>query len=206
MKLPFDNLMRPQEWLGLLTGLLATGAIYAFLIHPSVQLFAQQNEAFEARVRAEQELEKSRAEYQRVQETITASLKRLRTLGGTPPPAGEKDLQIARVTALANECSVTIDQYLPIETVDYEDHQANLLQFTGRGSYANIQRYFQRFESDLDFVDITNFNISTLGQEPGSPCVVTWSCRINGILSPRGGRKLADLPGTPVREVARREP
>jgi hypothetical protein len=206
VKLPFDNLMKPQEWLGLITGLLATGAIYAFLIHPSVQLFAQQDEAFEARALAERELEKSRDEYQRVQETITASLKRLRALGGTPPPASEKDLQISRVTSLAKECAVTIDQYLPIETVDHEDHQSNLLQFTGRGSYASIQRYFQRFESDLDFVDITNFSITTTGKQPGSQCVVSWSCRINGMLTPGGGRKPAGLPATPVAEVARREP
>jgi hypothetical protein len=156
--------------------------MYAVLIHPSLRMVGQEDLATARRNANEKELNDLRNEYQQLQASISDYQRRLLELGGSPPKANQKDRQIARVTALAKECHVKVNQVAPIETVDQEDHQAVLLQFGGQASYRAARDFFRRVENEIDFVDVTNFSVSKVPQEVGSgECVVTWSCRINGM-------------------------
>lgn len=175
------NILRPHEWIGLAAGLALAGIIYAALIHPSLRLVGLEEEAGVRRNAAEKELAQLRTEYQQLQTRIGDHQRRLKELGGSPPLASQKDRQIALVTSLAKDNAVKVDQYSPIETVDQEDHQAVLLQFAGRATFAGLHQYFQRVESDVDFVDITHFTIVRLQKDVENDCQVSWSVRINGV-------------------------
>jgi hypothetical protein len=174
-------ILRPHEWIGLGAGLVLAVAIYAALIHPSLQMVGQEEQAAASRAAAERELTQLRVEHQQLLSSIADYQRRLKELGGSPPLVSEKDAQIARVTSLAKECGVKVDQYSPIETVDQEDHQAVLLQFAGRATYEKLQAYFRRIEREVDFVDITHFSVTKLPKGDTAECQMSWSCRINGM-------------------------
>lgn len=190
------QILRPHEWIGLGAGFVLAVAIYAALIHPSLQMVGQEEQAAVCRAGAERELTQLRIEYQQLLSSIADRQRILKELGGSPPLVSQKDRQIARVTAMAKDCGVKVDQFSPIETVDQEDHQAVLIQFAGRATYAQLQDYFRRVESEIDFVDITHFSVTKLQKESAAECQMSWSCRINGMRpdSP-GGRE-------PARKIA----
>ena len=196
MKLRFDNILKPKEWIGLAAGLLVAGGLYFVLIHPSLQSYAELEHARTARRQAEQELERTRTTFEQTRQRIAEAKQQLEELGGSPPRADEMDLQVARLTALAARCRVTLDQYSPIDTVDETDHRAFFVQFTGRGHFAAVQQLFSRIESEIDFVDVTHFTITSVGNEATPICFVGWSCRINGILADAiEPRETAGRPG-----------
>lgn len=175
------NILQPHEWIALGAGLFLATGIYFLLIHPSLQQVGQEAQAEHERSEADRELTQLRLDYQQLQATIQQYRRRLKEVGGSPPLISQKDALIARVTALAGQSRVKVDQYAPIETVDQEDHQAVLLQFTGRGTPAAIQDYFRRLETEIDFIDVTHFVVSRLQKESAAECQVSWSCRINGM-------------------------
>ncbi len=181
MKVRLDNILTPKEGATLAGGLLAAGLIYGLLIHPSLQLFADLDQAREAKHEAKSELEQAHAKFELLERQITNARKKLAELGGPPPHENEKDRQIARLTTLAHGCGVTIDQYSPIDTVDDGDYRAFFVQFVGRGEFKSIQEYFGRIESEIDFVDLTHFTISPGPAGPQGLCSVAWSCQINGM-------------------------
>jgi len=181
MKLLLDRTLKPKEWICLAAGLMAAGVLYAVLIHPSLRSFAELEQARVAKTKAEEELERFRTEFEDLQRQIAEGKKQLTELGGSPPHVSEKDLQIARITALARRCRISIDQYSPIDTIDETDHRAFFVQFIGRGEFASIQQYFNGIESDIEFVDVTHFTLSSVPNDASPVCFVTWCCRINGI-------------------------
>lgn len=209
MKLRVDNILKPREWICLASGLVAAGAIYALMIHPSLQLHAELDRARAVKKGAQEELERVSTELQHVQHRIFEDKKRLAELGGSPPSAREKDLQIARLTRLARMCNVTIDQYSPIDTVEEEDHLAFFVQFTGRGAFSAVQRYLNRVESEIDFVDVTHFSITSAPEAAAPVCFLSLSCRINGMRTEtvEPGRSVQRQAAGPVSlEVALHDP
>ena len=176
-----DHVPIPKEWAGLAGGLLVAGVIHALLIHPSLELFADLDRARTAKAEAENRLAQTHASFDRLHHEIANAKKRLAELGGPPPHAREKDLQVARLTTLARRCGITIDQYTPVDTVDNGDYRAFFVQFAGRGDFKSIWRYLDRIESEIDFVDLTHFTISSTPTGSAGVCSVSWSCQINGM-------------------------
>jgi hypothetical protein len=185
MKFKLDNPLRPVHWVVLATGVVLAVMIYGVWIHPSLELVARLDEAREARTEADEALEQAHATFQRLQQRIRANRDRLEEMGGTPPPESQRDFQIARLTALAGLCDLAIDQYVPVDSVVASDHLAFHVQFIGRGSFAAIQEYFRRVETEVDFVDITHFSINSansanpVNEESTAEALASWSCRIN---------------------------
>jgi len=209
VKMKVLDALNPHEWMSLAGGILVAGACYALLIHPSLQALADLPRCREDKQAVQQELDQARASLQRAQAQITEGKIRLSEMGGGPPSASQKDRQIARLTALADRCHVMIMQYMPIDVVEHVDHRAFMVEFVGQGNFMGIQRLFGLVESSVAFVDVTHFAISRVHADETSQCVVTWTCRINGV---RPDLKEAALaagePGhrnAPM-EVARYEP
>lgn len=178
--------LRLEEWVALAASVVVFVCAYLFLIHPSMELVARHDQASEQRRQAEADLRKARERLEELQVQITRHRQRLNELGGSPPGAAERELQISRVTALAAACQLSVDQYLPIDTVEESDHQAAFVQFAGRGDFAAIRAYLGRLETQLEFIDISHFSITADPRETG--CRLSWSCRINGI-------RAEDAPG-----------
>ena len=181
MKVSLLNALKPHEWLSLAGGLLLLAATFALLIHPSLQSLADVPRLRQVIRAAQEELVEARAKLRRTEEEISQGRVLLAKMGGGPPPASQKDLQIARLTALADSCHVKINQCLPIDTVDHVDHRAFMVEFIGEGSFLDIQHLFGLIESTVDFVDVTNFAINVVKAGETSQCLVTWVCRINGV-------------------------
>jgi len=202
--------LSPQEWMSLAGGILVAGACYALLIHPSIQSLADVPRCREEKKAVQEELDRTRDTLQETQKQIESGKRRLSQMGGGPPPASQKDSQISRLTALADRCRVKIIQYVPIDTVEHVDHQAFMVEFVGQGNFVDIQQLFMLIESTVPFVDVTNFAISRVQADETSQCLVTWTCRINGVRPEmKAAAELADgmlgPRGTPM-EVARYEP
>ena len=200
--------VRPSEWLMLVGAVLMSGAIYAILIQPSVQLIGDGAEARQQKQRAESELAGATEAYEHLHRRIDKGRERLEELGGAPPSARENDRQIGRLTSLAQRWLITIDRYQPIEIVDQSDHRAFFVEFSGRGDFLALQQYFRQIEHDIDFVDVTNFSITYVENHEPPMCLATWSCRINGmhvddLLEPTTPQKTAQPQ---LREVAWYEP
>jgi Tfp pilus assembly protein PilO len=192
-----------REWIALSAGLAVAALIYAVLIQPPLRLSSAYDPAMEARRVAEEELADTRTSLERLQRQLVRDRARLEELGGSPPPANEKDLVIARVTGLANDCQLTVDRYLPIDVVDEPDHRAVFVRFVGRGEYHAIENYFRRFENEIDFADITHFSIIAEPAGVAHTCQLTWSCRINGLRPDATGEPAVPVTVTPG-EVALR--
>ena len=200
------QILRPHEWLILAGGALLLGAVYALLIQPSLESLAEIPRLERKMTLAEEGLARVTNTLQRVEQQIDEDSTALSDMGGAPPLASQKDLQIARLTALASNCNVTINQYVPIDIVDHADHRAFMVEFVGEGSFVDIQRLFNRIESQIDFVDVTHFAIRSANHNEVSDCLVTWSCRINGIrpeLIPTESTANRSAQVPPVMEVAR---
>ena len=209
LKLKVLDTLNPHEWISLAGGILVAGASYALLIHPSLQSLADLPGCREDKQAVQQELDQARANLQQARKQIAAGMARLKEMGGGPPQASQKDRQIARLTALADRCHVKIMQYAPIDVVEHVDHQAFMVEFVGQGNFLDIQRLFVLIESSVAFVDVTHFAISRVQAEETAQCLVTWTCRINGV---RPDLKEAALaagesgPREAPMEVARYEP
>lgn len=173
------HLLKPYEWLGIAVALVLIGVIYGLLIYPAAASLAELPKLKTARAAAAGQLEDIRRQVQATSNELTTGRLKLDQLGGSPPSASQKDLQIARVTALADKCQVRINQFMPLQSLDAQDHRAVIVEFIGQGSFPDIQRFFAQLESTVDFVDVTHFAVETLNSERTSDCMVTWSCRIN---------------------------
>jgi len=181
MKTPIKNIISPKELICIVSGLVLASAIYVAMIHPSLQLFADLDKARHEQDQALQELDKTRAHQQELENRISAAKTRLAEVGGSPPMEYEKDALIARLTALATECGIVIDRYSPIDTIDESDYRAFFVQFTGRGKFTSLKSYFASVEDKMDYIDITHFSISSERKDPSLLSTVSWSCRINGM-------------------------
>ena len=182
-QLRFYNTLKPYEWMSLAAGLLIAIGVYAVLIHPSMIAITDRPRYQAQAQAATNELDRMRSKLQRVQKEIKEKQSRLTAIGGGLPPAGQKDLQIARLTAMADQCQVQIDQYQPLGTVAHEDHFAHMVQFTGQGGFVEIHQLLALIESEVDFVDITNFSITADQAGNASTCRLIWICRINDLRS-----------------------
>jgi hypothetical protein len=194
MKARVPSILKPLEWACLGGWLLCAGILYALLIHPSMKLYSDVNAARSARDRAEARLDSVSQRYEHLQSRIDQARTRLTELGGPPPPISRKDLQITRLTTLAQECGLTIDRYSPLGHLDQGDYGAAFVQFVGHGTFAAIHSFFQRVEDDIDFVDITHLTITAAPMSPDGQCAITWSCQINGMQEPK------DKPPTTARD------
>lgn len=181
MRVLVESMVRRSEWIALVTGVVAAGAIYLLLIQPSIQSFANHDDAVTAKNEAEAELAKAHLEIQALEHEIADGRKQLTTLGGSPPSIRQKDEQIAKATALASRCAVIIDECLPIDTVNTKDYQSVFIRFSARAEFQAIHRFFRRAETELNYIDVTHFAINS-AQGPGpSICQVSWTCRISGM-------------------------
>ncbi|GMV98271.1 MAG: hypothetical protein HRF43_09695 [Phycisphaerae bacterium] len=177
------TLIQP-EWVGLAAALAGGALIYLLLIHPSIRSFAALNFARDTRESAVQELIEVRREHQALVKHIADQKRQLESLGGSPPSLADKENQIARITAIAGECQLAIDQYSPIGEVDTDDYSAVYVAFAGRGSFPNIREFLRRIEANLDYVDVTHFTL-TSSPNPAAPtepaCLLTLSCKLSGM-------------------------
>lgn len=211
MKLPDLKVIGRTEWIGMSILLVGGTLIYVFLIHPSVQSFAALNDAQNARESAVQDLVEVRRQQQALLSKIVQQRHQLDSLGGSPPSLRDKENQIARITTIAHDCQVTIDQIAPMGDIDTPDYSAVYISFTGRGSFPSIREFFRRVETDIDYVDVTHFTLTsspvspTTGAEP--PCVLTLSCKLSGMPRPAGESDTPEKPhpAEPV-EVVYHEP
>ena len=181
LKVDYHLGLHRREWLSLAGGLTVMAAVYVLLIHPSLQALWTIPELRDGRQVTQQELSDIRMKLQQARRQMANDRMTLEKLGGSPPPASQKDLQIARITALADRCAVPINQYTPVETVDFSDHRATIVEFSGQGSFPRIQGLLSRIESEIEFVDVTFFSIKAVKSEEVSECLFVFTCRINGI-------------------------
>jgi len=206
MDLRLKAILDTRAWIALAGCLLAGLIIYAGLIQTSLDLYSRHEEAALNADRAQRELAGLRSRYESLQHEIIQREQRLAELGGSPPPVGEQDLQVAHITSIANASRVTIDQYLPIGSVDEDDHRAGFLQFTARGSFAAVQNFFRKLEAQVDFVDITHFSIAPGQADVSGTCRVTWSCRINAMRPEAPAPRRDQRADPPPREVVLHAP
>jgi hypothetical protein len=207
MKLRIDNPLKASEWLIAACGLLAAVASYTFLIEPSLELFSGREDALFAKDASADDLIKTRNQYQQLQDRIVAARTKLAELGGSPPLASEKDRLISRMTTLASATQLDVDQYSPLDIIEEEDHQGIYIQFAGQGTFAAIESFLQRIETELDFVDVTHFAVTAMPAASPPHCSVRWSCRVNGMRPPAPPSKVkAARPSQTPKEVALNEP
>ncbi len=180
MKVTLHNLPRPHEWAILAGSILAAALIYALLVHPSLKLFTSLGEAREEHAAALEELDRARQQLDVLEKKIRAGKAQLAEVGGVPPPASLKDMQIARIAALAAECGLMVEHYTPLGEIDEPDHRAFFVQFSARGEFPAVQRFFARQEREIDFTDVTHFTITAPPAGPERRCQASWSCRISG--------------------------
>lgn len=180
MKMRTDNLPRPHEWALIAAAMVVAGLIYGLLVHPSLRMFTSLGQARDEHAAALGELEQARQQLDAVEKNIAAGRAQLAQGRGVPPPASRKDMQIARIAALATECGLMVQDYTPLGEVEEPDHLAFFVQFTARGEFAAVQRFFARHEKEIDFVDVTHFAITAPPAGAETRCQITWSCRING--------------------------
>lgn len=178
------DLFRSKEVLATVGGFAASALIYALLIQPSIELNGQYDQALADKTQEEEKLAGLHSQFQMVQQNIQTHKRHLSEVGGSPPPAGAKDLQIARVTNLANSCDLQVDQYSPIDVWEKKEHQELFLRFSGRGTFESFQKFLQRLEAEIDFVDITHFAISLMVLDGPKICTFNWACRFNGMRKP----------------------
>ena len=96
MKLRIVNILTLSEWICAVVGLAVAAAVYAFLIQPSLKLQGDMDQARLSREQAHEELDRTGAALRQLRRRIVEGKEQLEQLGGSPPPAEEKDLQIAR--------------------------------------------------------------------------------------------------------------
>ena len=93
------QVLKTHEWLILAGALLLLGAVYALLIHPSLESLADLPRLREEKTIAQDALARSQRKLQRIEQQMTNDQARLAEMGGAPPPVAKKDLQIARSDA-----------------------------------------------------------------------------------------------------------
>ena len=207
MKKSLDLVLTLEEWGLLASGLVICAGIYLVVIRPAWIRHAGRAEAQVARQAADDELRRTRSKLEKLEHEVARTTRRLAEMGGAPPAAGAKDLQIARITALAERSAFTIDRVSPIFTVQKDDHHAVFVQFTGRVAFPDLRRFFQRLEESIDFVDVTHFAITSVQSESSPICTVSWSARINTLPLESSEPTAAVRPGLargPSSEVIRR--
>lgn len=188
------------EWVALACALMAASGIYLALIHPSLESVAALDEARTERDATMKELHETQQEHQNLLTTIIAQKAQLEALGGSPPSLDEKEAQLARIAALARDCRLKLDQYSPLGNVDTPEYSAVYVQFSGRASFTQIREFFSRFESAMDYADVTHFTLtSSFGDarttEPA--CLVTWSCKLSGMPRKPAAPAQPDRPEAP---------
>ncbi|MHC4441810.1 MAG: hypothetical protein ACYTBZ_01790 [Planctomycetota bacterium] len=176
-----NNTLKPKEWICIAAGLFLAGVIYTVMIHPSLQLFADLEKARDQKYQATKELDETQARLDELEKLILTAKKKLADVGGSPPTEYEKDALIAQLTGLAGESQIIIDRYSPIDTIEETDHRAFFVQFVGRGSFDSFKRYFTKVETRTDYIDVTHFTVTADNKNDSSGCLLTWSCRINGM-------------------------
>jgi hypothetical protein len=172
------------EWIALAAAVLAAAGIYAALIHPSLASVAALDDARTRRDAAGNNLLEARRQHQALLSAIGQQKEQLQMLGGSPPSLNEKEVQLARIAAIARDCRVVIDQYQPIGEVDTSEYSAAFVQLTARGAFPQLCEFFRRVESKVDYVDVTHFALtSSSGRDSAasSGCVVSWSCKLSGM-------------------------
>lgn len=183
MRLRFNPTLTRKELATLAGGLAVAVLMYVVLVHPSVQLYADLDDATAAHQQATGRLERLHAELDRLEAEIATFEKRLEALGGAPPDESRRDHQIARLTSLAQQCGIRVDQYAPVGTVNHGDYRRFTIHFVGRGTFGEVREYFSRVEREIDFVDLTHFQVAARPTDGVSECRIEWSCQINGMIS-----------------------
>ncbi len=198
MRIEGLQLLRTNEWLSLAAGLTAAGMLYLFLIHPSLRQHADLELARAGESSAQKQLRQAEQQLDRLRKRIVEREKELEQLGGSPPLVTQRESQIARVTDLAGACGITIDRYAPLGEAEESDHVAFFVQFSARATFASLCQFLHRLENEIDFVDVTHFSTSPISQKGKGECVLSWSCRINGM------REVPSSKGspTPLRPLA----
>jgi hypothetical protein len=197
--------IRP-EWAALAVGVLAAAGIYAAFIRPSLASASAMTEARAQRDSATNDLLETRRQHQVLLSAITDQKRQLETLGGSPPSVDDRQAQLARIASIAHDCRLVIDEYLPIGDVDAREYSASYVQFTARGPFLRVCDFFRRVESEMDYVDVTHFTMTSSVDraKPTEPaCLVSWSCKLSGMPRRRPELEKAGAPaGTPAAEVA----
>ena len=184
MKLRLANRLEMREYLVAGIVVMSAAAIYALLVQPSLRLYAEIGQAVSVRDQVLRERERLEQQYELLQQQIASTQVQLDRSGGTPPSASDRDLQVAKVTLLAGECHVGVDEYVPIGAVVQGNCQASFVQFTARATFADCRRFLRRLETELDYIDVTHLSIKRQAGDEKGQCVISWSCRINGLIPP----------------------
>jgi hypothetical protein len=207
MKKWLDRLPAGREWIGGSLAVLTAAGLYLLLIHPSLASFAALDDARASRRLAEKTLDEARQTLRDLHERITRQKAELKELGGSPPSLSEKEAQIGRITIMAQESRLSVDQYSPVGIVDEKDYSAVFVQFTVQGPFTAARELFARIESELDYVDITHFTVTAVEKNNGPACLITWSCKISGMpRQPWEKGEILPLDEMPGGEVALHEP
>lgn len=183
MRLKFKTRIR-AEWVALAAGIVAAGGIYASFIHPSVLTVAAMGNARSRYEAASDDLSEARRQHQALLRAVTEQQQRLASLGGSPPSLKNKEAQLARIATIARDCRVLVDEYQPIGDVDTPEYSATYVQITARGPFPNLSEFFRRVESEMEYVDVTHFALtsSVNREKPAEPaCQVSWSCKLSGM-------------------------
>jgi Tfp pilus assembly protein PilO len=158
----------------------------ALLVHGPLRETAGLAAAQAQYARALRELADVQADKRRLDQEIDTSTQRLSAPGGGLPDIHQMERYLAHVTALASANGINVDSLVPGPYVDYGDHVAVRVSFTGRGGFVGFHRLLDSIEGQLEYVDVTHFGISSRGASEGKVCQLEWSLRI------RAGR--ADRP------------
>jgi hypothetical protein len=201
MRLKFKAKIR-AEWVALVAGVLAAGGIYASFIHPSVLTVAAMGDARARYEAASNDLVEARRQHQALLSNVVEQRKELAGLGGSPPSLRNKEAQLARISTIARDCQVVVDQYQPIGDLDTSEYSATYVQITTRGPFPQICCFFRRVEAEMEYVDVTHFTLTSSvnrAKPAETACLVNWSCKLSGM--PRQGSEPA-TPGAPNKAVA----
>jgi len=147
----------------------------AFLAGPVWLVVDQRGRADEARAelvqeqaqvgRAERALSAARSNLAEVNEQLAQWPVQLR-------PTSAVNTKLARLSALAGECGVLIDEVEPGEGTPAEHYQSVPVQLTGQSSYRQCAVFFRQLRRDMPDMGVRGFEITGNAADPGAPGVL----------------------------------
>ncbi len=90
----------------------------------------------------------------------------LESMSATLPSSHDVHNLIARIHAIASGCEVVLTRLHPTATARETGYQVIALLVEGRATFPKLHRWFARMESEVPYVDISNFSIRKANEGP----------------------------------------
>ncbi|GEM_PF-4278037 len=83
-------------------------------------------------------------------------------------PTGSVNAQIARITELANESSLTLGEIAPGKETKLPTHIERPVALSGAGAFADLVSFFERLESRFPDLRVRSFGLNRDRERPGT--------------------------------------